>query len=155
MVRRFLTEIYLKVRMKNWGYPLVIANTTMHSVFNIWSGEIFSYNSRIDYQNWPSDDIVESKVLISYYESLKATSMMCHQRQNTLFFGKKLVEVKISIKWGAITYFNLPLPWLLVITYRLSGEKVVDGNWPQGDTGESRIKISDWEKGKCIRDFIW
>ena len=72
----------------------------MHSVFNIWSGEIFSYNSRIDYQNWPSDDIVESKVLISYYESLKATFITCHQRQNTLFFGKKLAEVKISTKWG-------------------------------------------------------
>ena len=72
----------------------------MDSVFNIWSGEIFSFNSRIDKKNWPSDDIVELKVLISYDESLKATSITCHQRQNTLFFGKKLVEVKISTKWG-------------------------------------------------------
>ena len=95
----------------------------MHSVFNIWSGEIFSFNSRIDNKNWPSGDIVELKVLISYYESLKATSITCHQRQNTLFFGKKLVEVKISTKWG--------------------GGKICDGNWPQCDSGELRIKISD------------
>ena len=27
-----------------------------------------------------------------------------------------------------------------MITYKLSSEKVVDGNWPQGDTGESRTQ---------------
>ena len=27
--------------------------------------------------------------------------------------------------------------------YELSVEKIVDGNWPQGDNGELRIQISD------------
>ena len=47
------------------------------------------------------------------------------------------------IKWGAIASFKLTLQWLLRITYELSSEKVVDGNWPQGDNGEWRIAISD------------
>ena len=51
--------------------------------------------------------------------------------------------MKISIKWGAITYFHLTQPWLLRMTYELSGEKTVYGNWPQGDNGELRIWISD------------
>ena len=44
---------------------------------------------------------------------------------------------------GGNNLFQLTTTMILVITYKLSIEKVVDGNWPQGDTGESRIKISD------------
>ena len=67
---------------------------------------------------------------------------MCHWSKNTLLFGKKFIKVKISIKWGAITYFNLTQPWLLRIN-ELSGEMVVDGNWSEGYNGELRIPISD------------
>ena len=66
--------------------------------------------------------------------------------QNTLLLGKK----SNSIKWRTITYFHLAQPWLLRIMYELSGEKIVDGNWPQGDNGELRIQISDCWKDKCI-----
>ena len=63
--------------------------------------------------------------------------------QNTLLFGKRFVKVKVSVNCGAITYFNLTLQWLLGITYESSSEKIVDGNWFEGDNGESRITISD------------
>ena len=43
------------------------------------------------------------------------------------------MEVKISIKWEAITYFNFTQPSLLRITNEFSGEKIGDGNWLQGD----------------------
>ena len=56
----------------------------------------------------------------------------------------KFLEVKILIKWGTIIDFNLTLPWLLRITNKLSGEKIVYGNWPQGDNGELRISIIDY-----------
>ena len=59
-----------------------------------------------------------------------------------LNIGEKF-KVKISIKWGAITYFHLTQPWLLRIMYELSSEKIIDGNWPQGDNRELRIETSD------------
>ena len=62
--------------------------------------------------------------------------------ENTLLLGKKF-KVRISIKWGAIAYFHLTQLRLLRVTYELSGEKIVDGNWPEGDNGELRIQISD------------
>ena len=58
--------------------------------------------------------------------------------------------MKISIKWGAITYFNLTQPWLLMIRNELSGGNIFDGNWAKSDNGELRIPISDCEKDKCI-----
>ena len=60
-----------------------------------------------------------------------------------ILIGKNFVEVKISIKWGVITCFKLTLPWLLRIKNELSSKEIVDGNWPQGDNGESSIQIID------------
>ena len=36
------------------------------------------------------------------------------------------------------------------MTYELSGDKIVDENWPEDDNGELRIWISDCLKDKCI-----
>ena len=58
--------------------------------------------------------------------------------ENTMLFRKKF-KVKISKKWGAITYFNLTQR----ITCELSSEKIVGGISPQGDNGELRVPISD------------
>ena len=55
-----------------------------------------------------------------------------------MLFRKKF-KVKISKKWGAITYFNLTQR----ITCELSSEKIVGGISPQGDYGEFRIPIND------------
>ena len=66
--------------------------------------------------------------------------------QNTVLLGKKFN----LIKWGTLTYFHLTHPWLLAIMYKSSGEKIVDGNWPQGGNGELRIQISDcWQMDGC------
>ena len=58
--------------------------------------------------------------------------------------------MKISVNFGAITYFNLTLQWLLGITYESSNEKIVDGDWFEGDNGESRITISGGKEEQCI-----
>ena len=42
-----------------------------------------------------------------------------------------------------MTCFKLTLPWLLRIKNEFCGKKIIDGNLPQGDNGESRILISD------------
>ena len=53
----------------------------------------------------------------------------------------KKFKVNNWINWGATSYFHLTQPWLLRITYQLSGKKIVDGDWPEGDNRELRIWI--------------